>query len=310
MINNAALLRTQIAQLQLIAMANSVAFTGRETTMQLQALLTSAGVPTSFQPKATATNIIGATSDPTAPSGVTGYVAGNSVVNGLVLPDPRYTAVLTIGKQVHLQATINLGVVSPIIAPTGVTATPVASGGTFSAGTYYWVVTARTASGETLASAEVSATLVTNGSATLTWNIQGEASSYRVYRATVSGGQSSGSALVATLGTGVGTYTDTGIATSAGNPPVTNGATVTGSVDRMAVLTYSTDAGTTWTNIGRLMSAQGDVVTNATLNVSLGHIHTAVVAGSHVFGIRIGNSNNIHSIKATTNRRSMQVILL
>lgn len=53
----------------------------------------------------------------------------------------------------------------------GVTVTPSASGGTFAAGAYYWVVTAVNALGETLPSLEVTATLTgAASSVVLNWN--------------------------------------------------------------------------------------------------------------------------------------------
>lgn len=114
-------------------------------------------------------------------------------------------------------------VTAQISPPFGLAATPVVGGGTFAAGTYFWVVTATTALGETTVSNEASAAIVLNGSATLTWNLPaGKVTNVKVYRGTVAGAEN---ALIATLGP-VTTFTDTGTAGSAATPPVTNTATI------------------------------------------------------------------------------------
>lgn len=56
-----------------------------------------------------------------------------------------------------------------VTAPTATLGTTATSGGTFAAGTYYWIVTATTSAGETVASNEVSATLAVNGTQVLNW---------------------------------------------------------------------------------------------------------------------------------------------
>jgi hypothetical protein len=109
---------------------------------------------------------------------------------------------------------------STLAAPV-VTKGSAAGGGTFAAGTYYWVVTAKNAKGETIASNEISATLTANQEQAMTWAAISGATSYNVYRGTVSGGEN---VLVANV---AGTsYTDTGIAGSAGTPPGVNLAAV------------------------------------------------------------------------------------
>jgi len=104
-----------------------------------------------------------------------------------------------------------------LTAPAGFSATAVASGGTFAAGTYFWQVSATNAAGETIPSTERSATIVLNGSCTLVWNRVPGATGYKVYRATVAGQENVSPALVATIGSGTTlTYTDTGTAVGAG----------------------------------------------------------------------------------------------
>lgn len=104
--------------------------------------------------------------------------------------------------------------VSANMVPTlslGATAT---TGGTFAAGTYYWKVTAKNASGESLASNEVSAVLAANGTQVLNWAAVPTATSYDIYRGTVAGAQNSRVATVTAL-----TYTDTGTSTAGPTPP-------------------------------------------------------------------------------------------
>lgn len=107
------------------------------------------------------------------------------------------------------------------------------SGGTFAAGTYYWVVTAITPCyiGETQWSNEISATLVLDGTQAMSWTAVTNATGYNIYRGTTSN-QSSGAGagenvLVATVAAGTTTYTDTGTAGTTAYPP---GANVNGSV--------------------------------------------------------------------------------
>src|SRR6267378_613374 len=103
--------------------------------------------------------------------------------------------------------------------PSNLQAAAQAAGGTFAAGTYFWVVTFIDASGETPRSNEASAVIILNGSCNLTWNAPpAGVTGVRVYRGTVAGTEN---VLVATLGP-VAAYTDTGIAGSAGTPPAAN----------------------------------------------------------------------------------------
>jgi len=106
--------------------------------------------------------------------------------------------------------------------PSGVSATAVATGGTFAAATYYWKVTATNGQGETTGSAEVSSAIAANGSATIAWTAVSGATGYRVYRSTTAGGESATPALVWS-GTGT-SVTDTGAAATAGAVPAVNTA--------------------------------------------------------------------------------------
>ena len=105
---------------------------------------------------------------------------------------------------------------SAFTAPSGAAAAAVGSGGTFAAGTYFWKITALYPGGESGPSSEVSATLVLNGSANLTWSaLPAGATGAKVYRGTASNGEN---VLVTTLGV-VTSYTDTGTAGSAAAVP-------------------------------------------------------------------------------------------
>lgn len=112
------------------------------------------------------------------------------------------------------------GLWSPVIAaPSGLGVAAVGSGGTFAANTYYWKVTGINANGETTGSNEVSAAIVLNGSANLTWSaLPAGTTGVKVYRGTAAGAEN---VLVATLGA-VTSYTDTGTAGTAATVPAVN----------------------------------------------------------------------------------------
>lgn len=91
------------------------------------------------------------------------------------------------------------------------------TGGTFSAGSKYWVVSAVNASGvESFPSNELTATLTLNQEQPINWSAVTGAVSYNIYRGTTAGAEN---VLVATVGA-VTTYTDTGIAGTTGSPRV------------------------------------------------------------------------------------------
>lgn len=117
---------------------------------------------------------------------------------------------------------VKRGNVEVPVVTLGATAT---TGGTFSAGAYFWVVTAVNANGETTRSNQVTATLALNGTQTITWtNPAGDETSYRIYRSTATNVYPA-SALVGTVAVGTTTFTDTGAAATVGTPPAANTAT-------------------------------------------------------------------------------------
>ncbi len=115
-------------------------------------------------------------------------------------------------------ATASLCNVSSLIAPPVLTlGTTASSGGTFAAGTYFWKVTAKSASGETLGSNEVSATLVANGTQALSWTAPAGWASFNIYFGTSAGNEN---ILVANVTTTSFTDTGGGTRTTATMPTV------------------------------------------------------------------------------------------
>lgn len=111
---------------------------------------------------------------------------------------------------------LDSGLAPPVLnAPSTAT-----TGGTLAAATYFYVITALNANGETLKSNEVSiATTGTTSTVTLGWTAVAGATGYRVYRSTTTGTEQKLN--ITDLGA-VTTYTDTGAATVATNPPTLN----------------------------------------------------------------------------------------
>lgn len=108
-----------------------------------------------------------------------------------------------------------------LAAPGLPVATPATTGGTLTAGTYYYKVTALNANGETTGSPEVSATTTgSTGSVVLTWTAVTGATSYKIYKGTTAGGEAN------YFTSTTATYTDTGSAGTAGTVPAVNTATI------------------------------------------------------------------------------------
>lgn len=103
--------------------------------------------------------------------------------------------------------------------------TPKTSGGSMADGTYYYVITALDAAGETIKSPQSSANTITGGggagSVELTWNAVAGATSYKVYRTTVSGTYTTPAYIgnPTVNGTAATPYVDTLLTPSAGAPP-------------------------------------------------------------------------------------------
>jgi hypothetical protein len=93
------------------------------------------------------------------------------------------------------------------------------SGGTFAAGTYFWVVTAITRTGETVKSNTVTTTLALNGTQVLNWTAVTGAAGYHIYRGPGTAGTPN--TYVAQAGA-VTTWTDTGTSIGGSCPPAVN----------------------------------------------------------------------------------------
>lgn len=101
--------------------------------------------------------------------------------------------------------------------PTGLQVTALTTGGTLAAATYFWVITALNASGQSMASNEVTATTTgSTSSATLGWNQMLGATSYRVWRGTTSGSENVYYTTTAT------SFVDTGASGTSSSLPVSN----------------------------------------------------------------------------------------
>lgn len=163
--------------------------------------------------------------------------------------NPRGLAVAGAGLTVAEVANGKQGVVTllaQLAAPVQAAASTSGVGGLLTAATYYYVVTALNANGETIASNERSiATTGSTSSNTISWAAVTGATSYRIYRGTAAGLENvyySAGAVV--------TFTDTGAASTAGTPPAANttgGALVANTsvtADSRILLTGQADGGT------------------------------------------------------------------
>lgn len=154
----------------------------------------------------------------------------SAVWNGSTAPTDNLALFYAVGPGSYSDA-LKIEVVSKNLAtPTAPTVASVGTGGTLTAATYSYKVTARNSVGETLASTAGSVIIAagTTNVANLTWPAVPGATSYSVY------GRTSGSELlIATVTTT--TYSDTGAITPAGALP-----TVAASTDEFTVNVYDT----------------------------------------------------------------------
>lgn len=140
-------------------------------------------------------------------------------------------------------------------APTGLAGTPVGTGGTFAAATYFWKVTAIDASGETVGSNEITNAVGLNGSENLTWNGVPGAAGYRIYRGTATNAE----LFVAQVPRTQLAYTDTGVVASGAIPTVNTTGT-----QMIAQQQY------TWMYVtGEVFTISGDIETPATFGQAL-----------------------------------------
>lgn len=127
----------------------------------------------------------------------------------------------------------------PALPPVQTTATGLTTGGSIAAGTYYYVITALTAAGESTvffpngSTNQQSATVSSGstGSVNLSWDVVPNATGYKIYRSSTPGSGTTtwftSPALITTIGSGsTVTYTDVAASASSGAPPSTNTAVV------------------------------------------------------------------------------------
>lgn len=154
-----------------------------------------------------------------------------AVVNGSTGINENLALFYPVGPGSY-SSTIKVGLISKIIAaPAAPTLTASASGGTLSAATYSYKVSAINAIGETLASAATTSVVAagTTNSIAISWTAVSGATSYKVYGRT-------GSAELFIAAVSETSYTDTGAITPAGAPPSTAATT-----DEFTINVYDTD---------------------------------------------------------------------
>jgi hypothetical protein len=166
-------------------------------------------------------NLIG-TTDPTSPvlgnhgSGVLLMNADSNMLGGTI-PGAGNTIAGNKGAGVRISSLVVPPVLDQIMVQPGAGLSP---------GTYYYVVTATTALGETTPSSEESAEVTAQqGQVQLSWGgSQPDATGYKIYRGTAPGQEN---VIVATITNGsTDTFVDTGGPTTPGTPPATNTASV------------------------------------------------------------------------------------
>ena len=137
-------------------------------------------------------------------------------------------------------ATVNAPVISGV---------PSTTGGSLAIGTYYWVVTATTALGETTASNEITATTTTATSQNVvSWTAVPGATGYKLYRGTAAGVENK---LINTIGSGATvTSTDSGAAGTTASPPTTNTAAIAVPTSVTATALAANVAGAPGENLG------------------------------------------------------------
>jgi hypothetical protein len=166
-------------------------------------------------------------------------------------------------------------------APSLTSATPSGAGGTILAGTWYYVITATNASGETIASNEVSA--VTTGSTSsvvLVWASVTGATGYNIYK-----GATSGSELKFTSVGAVTTYTDVAPDSFTTAPPTTNTTSPAGIPSLTFIISYQSATQVT-------MSANA-TATSSALSIILATIPARTIGSGWPALLSIENPNGV-----------------
>jgi hypothetical protein len=165
--------------------------------------------------------------------------------------------------------------------PSLTSATPSGSGGTILAGTWYYVITATLAGGETTVSNEVSA--VTTGSTSsvvLVWASVTGATGYNIYKGSTSGGE----LLFHSVGA-VTTYTDIAPDTLTVAPPTVNSTTPTGIPALTYVISYQSATQVTMSNAA--------TATSSSLSVTLATLAARTIASGWPRLLSVENPNGV-----------------
>jgi len=168
----------------------------------------------------------------------------------------------------------------PLANPVQAAPSTAATGGTLAAATYFYVVTATVADGQTLKSNEQS--IVTTGatsSNTINWGAVTGATGYRIYRGATTGGQN----VYYSVGA-VTSFVDTGAISTGGTPPLVNTTTtvvapVDGNINPDFVISGLLDE-TSYTVKIFTLCGGGSVVQNFTTGVVCPNVTSITAVGS------------------------------
>lgn len=257
----------------------TVSVTGEQYTAAANGVATTSGVlvvdSIFFVDSASlASSPVGGVNPETVPDWLARGVTTLKRLNATLVQPQHFTLFALLNPLVTRALTIDdYRAAEPVLtAPTGLTATAAAAGGTFPAASYYWEVTASDDNGETVGSNEATATIVLNGSAVLAWTAVTGAANYTVYRSTVAGGESTSPALVGTVSGTITTptFTDTGTALTTGSVPATNttGRAGASSPGYITIAVYGPNGPLTATQKAD-MQAQMDAAAQANLGISV-----------------------------------------
>jgi hypothetical protein len=198
----------------------------------------------------------------------------------------------------------------PVLAPTATLGTAT-SGGTFTAGTYFWTVTSITAAGESKMGNELTFALTANQQQPINWSTVTGATGYKIYRGTATGAEN---VLVTTISSGsTVTYTDTGSAGTAATLPTANttlGAPIPSAHSALLVFTPPTSKNSPWTY--NVQQTTGSVTTtvpsaNVTIAATSSMSTSLAVAGltassAYTFTVQaVGSNGAISAYSAASN---------
>ncbi len=159
---------------------------------------------------------------------VAGSAALGNLLSGVLLQTPGAATIggSTAGAGNVISGNMNDGVeINGLLTPPELGSLSNVGTGSLLAGTYFYVVTATAAQGETTASNEQTIALANPGSVNINWATVPGATSYKIYRGTAAGQEN---VLVATVFSPATTFSDSGAATTPSTPPLSNTAVLTG----------------------------------------------------------------------------------